>query len=167
MADYDETRRFAPAHPDRPDQHGHRPRVDAVRLWSGGLATAVVAALIGLVGVLIVRALLRIGLYAPSSAGPLGDSDTIVLCVTAALAALAATGLAHLLLLSTPRPLAYLGWIVGLVTTAAAVAPFLSGQPLPTKLAACVIHIVIGIAIGSLVSGAAAVASRPRDPRYG
>lgn len=40
--------------------------IDTTRLWSGGLATAVVAALIGLVGVLIVRAVFRVALHAPA-----------------------------------------------------------------------------------------------------
>jgi hypothetical protein len=138
------------------------PRVNAARLWAGGLATAVVAALIGLVGVLVVRAIFRIALYAPSEAGAFGDSDTVLLCVVAAVAALAATGLAHLLLvLGTPRPLAYFGWIVGLLTAVAVVVPFLSGGSLAIALAQAVIHLVIGLAIGSLVSGAAASASRP------
>jgi hypothetical protein len=141
------------------------PRVNAARLWAAGLATAVVAALIALVGVLVVRAIFRIALYAPSEAGAFGDSDTVLLCVIAAAAALAATGLAHLLLLSTPRPLAYFGWIVGLLTAAAVVAPFLAGGPLAIALAQAVIHLVIGLAIGSLVSGAAASASRPVTPR--
>jgi uncharacterized protein DUF6069 len=140
------------------------PRVNAARLWAGGLATAVVAALIALVGVLVVRAVFQVALYAPSEAGAFGDSDTVVLCGIAAAAALAATGLAHLLLLGTPRPLAYFGWIVGLATAAAVVVPFLSGSPLPIALAQSVIHLVIGLAIGSLVSGAAASASRPAVP---
>ena len=140
------------------------PRVDAGRLWAGGVAAAVVAALIALVGVLVVRAIFRIALYAPSEAGAFGDSDTAVLCLVAAAAALAATGLAHLLLLATPRPLTYFGWIVGLLTTAAVVVPFLSG-PLPIALAQAVIHLVIGLAIGSLVSGAAVSASRRAVPR--
>ena len=71
---------------------------------------------------------------------------------------MAATGLAHLLLLGAPRPLAYLAWIVGLVTAVAAVLPFLSGRPLPEVLAQSIIHLVIGLAIGSLVLGAAASA---------
>lgn len=163
MAYYDETR------PDsagaRPPERGEGPRIDATRLWSGGLATAVVAALIGLVGVLVVRAVLQVALYAPSEAGAFGDSDTVYLCVAAAAAALAATGLAHLLLLSTPRPLSYFGWIVGLVTAAVVVLPFLSGGSLAENLAQGVIHLLIGIAIGSLVSGAAASASRPAAGR--
>lgn len=110
---------------------GGGPRINAMRLWVGGLATALVAALIGLVGVLVVRAIFRIALYAPRDAGALGDADTLTLCVLSAVAALAATGLAHLLLLGAPRPLAYFGWIVGLLTTAAVVMPFLAGGSLP------------------------------------
>jgi hypothetical protein len=141
-----------------------RPRVNASRLWAGGLATAVVAALIALVGVLVVRAVFRVALFAPSEAGAFGDSDTVVLCVMAAAAALAATGLAHVLLLGAPRPLAYFGWIVGLLTAAAVVVPFLSGS-LAIALAQALIHLVIGLAIGSLVSGAAVSASRPVVPQ--
>jgi len=135
------------------------PAVDARKLWSGGLATAVVAGLIGLVGLVIVRALLQIPYLAPVRAGALGDERTIVLVVSAAAAALAATGLAHLLLVSTPRPLAYLGWIIGLVTALATVLPFLDGDALAVRLATAVIHLVIGLAIGSLVTGAALAAS--------
>jgi hypothetical protein len=144
--------------------------VDATRLWAGGLATAVVAALIALVGVLIVRAVLRIALYAPKEAGALGDGDTVVLCLGAAAAALAATGLVHLLLLATPRPLSYFSWIVGLLTAVAVVLPLLAGVPLPIALAQSVIHLVIGLAIGSLVAGAARSAIRvgraPYQQRY-
>lgn len=141
------------------------PQVNAARLWSSGIATAIVAALIGLVGVLIVRALIRLPYLGSLNSGALGDSNTIVLCASAAAAALAATGLAHLLLVSTPRPLAYLGWIIGLCTAVAVVLPFLGGQPIAVKVATAVIHLVIGIAIGSLVTGAAMSATGGRAAR--
>jgi hypothetical protein len=64
------------------------------------------------------------------------------LCAAAAGATLVATGLAHLLLVSTPRPLAYLGWIVGLVTAAATVPPLVGGTPLPEALAGGVVRLV-------------------------
>lgn len=136
------------------------PPIDVTRLWSGGLATALVAALIGLVGVLVVRALFQVALYAPADAGPFGGSGTAVLCVLAAAAALAATGLVHVLLLGTPRPLSYFGWIVGLLTAAAGVLPFLAGGSIGVALGTAVIHLVIGLAIGSLVGGAAVSALR-------
>jgi hypothetical protein len=160
MAGYPEPTEPYGQRPVPPRGSAGPPRVNATRLWSAGLATAVVAALVALVGVLVVRALLRIDVYASRAAGAFGDSSTVMLCVGAAVAALAATGLAHLLLLSTPRPLAYLSWIIGLVTAAAVVLPLASGAPLSVALAQAVIHLVIGIAIGSLVSGAAASALR-------
>jgi hypothetical protein len=144
-----------------------RVHVNAGRLWAAGLATAVVCALIALVGVLVVRAVLKVALYAPEEASAFGDKDTGALCLVAAAAALVATGLAHLLLLSTPRPLTYFGWIVGLGTLAAVVVPFLSEDQLSVAVAMAVIHLIIGLAIGTLISGAASAASRaPADP-YG
>lgn len=141
------------------------PPVNFGRLWAGGLATAVVAALIALVGVLIARAVAEVALYAPPEAGAFGDVSTAVLCLSAAGAALAATGLAHVLLLGTPRPLSYFSWIVGLVTVAVVVVPFLTAGSRTIALAVGLIHGVIGLAIGSLVSGAAASASRPARSR--
>ena len=135
------------------------PAVNAARLWSGGVATAVVAALLALVGVLIVRVLLQIPYLSPIKSGALGDDNTIYLCVLAALAALAATGLAHLLLVSTPSPMAYFGWIAGLCTAIAAVAPLLSTEPLTVRIATGVIHLVIGCSIISLVTTTASSAS--------
>ncbi len=137
-----------------------RPVLDAARLWTGGLATAVVAALVGLVGVLVLRVLAQTVPHLPVAGGLGTSQETVLLCTLAAAAALAATGLAHLLLVSTPRPLAYLGWIVGLATAAAAVLPIAAGAPLAAGLAAGVIHLVIGLAIGSLVAGAAWSATR-------
>src|SRR3954453_16609618 len=79
-----------------------RPQIDAGRLWAGGAACAVVAALIALVGVLVIRAGFKVAFSGWAEAGAFGDSGTAVLCAMAALAAIAATGLAHLLVLSTP-----------------------------------------------------------------
>ena len=146
---------------DRPtqDSTAGRPRLDAARLWSAGLATALVAALTGLVGILVVRAV-GISAYAPREFGTFGDSTTLTLCAGAALAALAATGLVQLLMLSTPRPIAYFGWIAGLLTVVAAVLPILAGGPLAVLLAEAVVHVVIGLVIAVLVANAAGSALR-------
>ena len=138
------------------------PTVNAGRLWAGGVATAIVAALIALVGVLIARALPKVEFLGPLASGPLGSGQTVVLCLSAAVAALAATGLVHLLLVSTPRPLAYFGWIVALVTVVAILLAFLGSGDLGVKIASAIIYLVIGIAIGSLVTGAAISATGGR-----
>jgi hypothetical protein len=138
------------------------PRLDAARLWTGGLATAAVTALVALVGVLVIQVLARV---VPQVADtPIAHgSGTALLCTAAALAALAATGLAHLLVVSTPRPIAYLGWIVGLATAAATVLPFTSSLPLTAVTAGAVVNLVIGLAVGSLVTGATVAAIRSGD----
>ena len=142
------------------DRRPAAPVLDATRLWTGGLATAAVAALVGLVGTLVIRVLFE---YAPVGAAAtraFGACNAAVLCLFAAVAALAATGIAHLLMVSTPEPLSYLGWIIGLSTAVAVVLPLLGTLPLAGAIALAIINLVIGLAIGSLVVGAAAAAMR-------
>src|SRR4029453_2821592 len=138
--------------------------VDAGRLWTGGLATALIAALVAVVGVLIARGLFDVPVLAPEREGALGDSTTARLAILAAVAALVATGLMHLLLLSTPRPFRFFSWIVSLLTLVAVLAPFMTDATLATQVATAAIALVIGIAIGSLISGASRSAIRPSRP---
>ena len=149
-----------PARPGRP--RPTRPQVDAGKLWPGGVATAVVAGLVALVGVLVCRWLFGIPLLAPKSDGAYGDVHTTDLVLLAAAAALIATALAHLLLLSTPRPLTFFGWIIGLATVLAVLLPFSTAAPLTAKVATAVVDLVLGVAIGSLISGVAARSVRMR-----
>ena len=74
-------------------------------------------------------------------------------------------GPAHLLIVATPSPLSYFNWIVGLATAAAVVLPLISAESLAVALAQAVIHLVIGLAIGSLVTGAASSAMRTPPAR--
>ena len=142
--------------------------VDAARLWTGGLATALVAALVALVGVLIARGLFDVPVLALRREGVFGDlGATARLAILAAVAALLATGLMHLLLLSTPRPFRFFTWIIALLTLLAVLTPFMTDATLATKVATAAIGLAIGTAIGSLVSGAArsAIRLRRQDPR--
>ena len=139
-----------------PPQPSERPKVDPGRLWPGGIATAIVAGLIALVGVLVARWLFGIPLLAPKQDGAYGDVHTTGLVLTAAGTALLATGLAHLLLLSTPRPMTFFGWIIGLATVLAVLLPFSTSAPLTAKIATGAVDLVLGVAIGSLISGVAA-----------
>ncbi len=139
-----------------------RPVVDARQLWAGGAATAVVAALVALVGVVVCRWLFNIPLLAPSREGAYGDAHTTSVVLLAAAAALLATGLLHLLLAATPRPLAFFSWIVGLVTLLMVLFPFSTSAPLSQKIATAVVDLVIGFAIGSLLNGVGARSLRRR-----
>jgi hypothetical protein len=137
-----------------------RPKVDAGRLWTGGVATAAVAALVAVVGVLIARGLFDVPLLAPTGEGALGDASTARLAGLAALAALLATGLMHLLLLSTPRPGTFFSWIMVLATLIAVLLPFMTDAEPATKVATAAVNLAIGTAIGSLVSSIARSAVR-------
>jgi hypothetical protein len=140
-----------------PESSGSPERaVDTRKLWSGGAATAVVAALIALVGVLICRWLFNIPILAPRRDGAWGDASTAGYAVAAAAAALVATAIMHLLLLGTPRPQLFFAWIIGLATVIAVAFPFSTTAPLSQKAATAVLNLVLGIAIGSLVRGVAA-----------
>jgi hypothetical protein len=136
--------------------------VDAGQLWSGGAATAVVAALIALVGILVCRWLFNIPVLAPRQDGAWGDASTAEYAIAAAAAALIATAIMHLLLLSTPRSQMFFSWIIGLATVIAVVFPFSTTAPLSQKVATALINLVLGAAIGSLIYGTAARVIRRR-----
>jgi Family of unknown function (DUF6069) len=145
--------------PERRSSSGRT--VDARQLWSGGAATAVVAALIALVGILVCRWLFNVPILAPRRDGAWGDASTAGYAIAAA-AALVATAIMHLLLIATPRPQSFFAWIIGLATVIAVVYPFSTTAPLSQKVATAVINLVLGAAIGSLVNGTAARVIRRR-----
>lgn len=134
--------------------------VAAGRLWAGGAATAVVAALIAIVGIMLARGVFDVPVLAPEGEGTWGDADTGRYALYCALAALIATGLMHLLLVSTPRPQQFFNWIMGLATVAAALAPFATSASTESKVATAVINLAVGIAIATLLNGAARAARR-------
>ena len=128
------------------------------------MATAIVAALIALVGILICRWTLNIPILAPAGDGAWGDAHTGEYVLVAALVALVAAGLLYLLVLSTPQPTVFFRWIIGLVTLIAVVYPFSSGAPLDQKFATAAVNLVLGIAIGSLLTATSARAIRRNTP---
>jgi Family of unknown function (DUF6069) len=143
-----------------------RPTVDARRLWAGGAATAVVAALVALVGVLIGNAVLGVEMVAPPLL-PIGDSFALRYVLTAAALALVATGLAHVLVLTTPRPRAFFSWIVGLTTVVGVVLPFASDGSFGGKVATALVDLVLGLCVLSLLSSVLArttTGPRPTPP---
>ena len=117
-----------------------RPVVDAKQLWVGGIFTAIVAALVALLGVLVCRWLFNIPLLSPQSQGTYGDAHTTDVVLVAAAAALVATGLAHLLLVAAPRPMTFFDWIVGLVTLLLVLYPFSTSAPISQKIATAAGH---------------------------
>ena len=152
-------------YPESPNDAGSpRIRLDSGRFWAGAVATAVVAALIALVGILICRWTLAIPILAPIGAGAWGDAHTGVYVFAAALIALVAAALLYLLMLGTPQPGLFFTWIMGLATLAAVVYPFSTSAPLNQKGATAVVDLVLGIAITSLLTGVAARSLRRVGP---
>jgi hypothetical protein len=145
----------------QPASQPAQPAVNAGRLWAGGAATAVVAALIALVGILVGRGLFDVAVLAPQGAGVWGDADTFWYALGAALFSLAATGLMHLLLLFTPRPMLFFGWVMVLATVLAMLAPFVTENDLGSRVFTASLNFVLGVAIGSLTAGSARAAMQP------
>ena len=155
-----------PASPD--DAGSPRVRPDSGRFWAGAVATAVVAALIALVGILICRWTLNIPILAPAGDGAWGNAHTAEYALVSGLIAIIAGGLLYLLVIGTPQPNMFFDWIMGLATLAAVVYPFSTAAPLDQKAATAVVDLVIGIAVISLLTAVAARAiRRPVAPAYG
>lgn len=147
-----------PASPN--DAGGIRVRPDTGQFWAGAVATAVVAALIALVGILICRWTLNIPILAPAGEGAWGNAHTGEYVLLAALVALVAAALLYLLELGAPAPRVFFGWILGLATLAAVVYPFSSSAPLEQKAATAIVNLILGVAIASLLSAVSARAIR-------
>lgn len=143
-----------------------RSGVNAGRLWAGGAATAVVAALAVVVGVYVARGILAIPVLAPPAASNFGDSSTVVYAGLAAGCALLATALLHVLLLGAPSPFTFFAWITALADAAAAAAPFTQPAPLASKVFTAVINVVVGVAVISLLYGVGRSSVRPVRGEY-
>ena len=152
-------------YPASPREAGtSRVRPDPARFWAGAAATAVVAALIALVGILVCRWALNIAILAPTGDGAWGNAHTAEYALVAALIAVVAAGLLYLLMLGTPQPHLFFDWIMGLATLAAVVYPFSTSAPLDQKAATAVVNLVLGIAITTLLTTVAARAIRRPVP---
>jgi hypothetical protein len=141
-------------------------RVLAGRLWAGGAATALVAALAAIVAVLVARGLFDVPVLAPSGEGTWGGIGTAAYAVGAAVAALAATALLHLLLISTPRAKSFFVWIMLLVTAIAVVIPLSLNVDLDARLATAAGNLLIGVVITGTLSGVAGAAVWTGRPAY-
>src|SRR5947208_6423856 len=133
-------------------------RADAGRLWAGGAVTALIAAGVALVAVLVMQRLLDVSVRTPSGGRP--EDPMTVLPIAAAAVTLLATGLLHLLMSTTPRAPHFFGWISGLVLTILLLVVFLNGTKPITQVETAALYLVIGIAISSSLVGIAHTAVR-------
>ncbi|MGI5187769.1 DUF6069 family protein [Promicromonospora sp. CA-289599] len=122
------------------------------RFWAGALATMVVAALIGLAADFILEEVLNLEVQAQADLFATG-SDMLAWVVAGALFALVAAIVLYLLVMSTPRPRSFFGWVVALATVILAMVPFAGQFEIVPAILAAIVWIVIGCAVWSLLTG--------------
>jgi hypothetical protein len=126
--------------------------VDTGRLWGGGVATGVVAALVAVVGVLVCS-IFDVRLVRPALLLDLFHTFAGDYALTAFVMTLVATAVAHLLVLVTPRPRMFFSWIIGLATVAGVAVPFAVGENTESQVATACINLALGVCVGSLLGG--------------
>ncbi|MFC4632228.1 DUF6069 family protein [Promicromonospora alba] len=122
------------------------------RFWAGALATMAVAALIGLAADFILEEVLNLEVRAQADLFATG-SDMMAWVVAGALFALVAAIVLYLLVMSTPRPRSFFGWVVALATVILAMVPFAGEFEIVPAILAAIVWIVIGCAVWSLLTG--------------
>jgi hypothetical protein len=145
---------YDPANPQYPPNQGQppQPKVNVGKLWAGGIGTAVVAALLVVVAIMLIRGVLGIAILAPEGAGTYGSVSTTSYAVAAAGAALLATALLMVLLLAMPSPMTFFTWICLLCTAVAVILPFTLIADLDAKIATASLNLVIGLAITTMLN---------------
>ncbi|MCM0638487.1 DUF6069 family protein [Cellulomonas wangsupingiae] len=147
----------APATPASPAPPGVARRtetrltVETGRFWAGVAATALVAALVGVVGVIVLEQILRIDLVFRDPFGAGSAMGAYIL--GGVLSAVAAGALLQLLVVTTPRPRAFFGWIIGLATVVATLLPLTWTDDVASAVASGVVNLLIGVAVWSLLTG--------------
>ncbi|GAA3611315.1 hypothetical protein GCM10022419_115400 [Nonomuraea rosea] len=142
------------------------PVIDTSRLWGGGLATALVAALVAWVAVLVSQAVLNVDLLTPPNRGLTGASGTVLYVFSAGMGALIATLILQIMVTLTPRPLAYFGWIIGLITVAFSVLPFTVEAHVVNQVATSLSNLCVGLVILTLLPkvGYSTIRARESSP---
>jgi hypothetical protein len=140
-----------------PARTGLEPR----RLWAGGFAAALVAAGVAVVGYLLVYGILGFPIVGVKRGGAVVQPTMFGYAATAFLGAIVAVGIAHLLLLTTPRPRSFFNWIMVLATLAAMLLPLALDESAQSRVATAGVNMAIGITIGVLVSMSVEASLRP------
>lgn len=136
-----------------------------------------VAGGVAFVGVLVIQAIFRVpGLHRIGA--EVFGVDQIALTVSAGVAALLATALLHLLMVSTPRAHKFFAWIASLIVVALILQELVGGGGWLAKILLSALYLIIGVAITSLLTGVGHTAVKyvpyqpkphyvePEPPRY-
>ncbi|MEV0296410.1 DUF6069 family protein [Nocardia sp. NPDC050710] len=167
MSDFSEQARRPrrPRPPQSADPRFQRPlpRINAGRLWEGGIGAALVVAVVIVVGMLLVRGVFGIPVLAPEGAGVYGSADTTGYALLGAGFALLATALLYLLLLFMPNPLTFFYWIMALLTAAVVILPFTFDTDNDTRIATAAINLIAGLCLMCVLGsvGASSIRYQP------
>ncbi|MFC3454859.1 DUF6069 family protein [Amycolatopsis speibonae] len=123
------------------------------RLWAGGGATALVAALAAIVVILVASGLFGVPVLVPTGEGAWSGISAAAYAVSAAAAALAATGLLHLLLLGTPRAKSFFVTIMLLLTAITVIIPLSIDADRGARIATAAGNLFLGVLIAGTLSG--------------
>lgn len=134
--------------------------LDGGRYVAGALATALVAALIGLVGVVVIEGIFDQDMVPPPDLFGTG-SHAAAFAIDGAIFAVLAAAVLALLVVSTPRPKRFFGWLMVLATALITVLPFAWTSHLDRAVLSAIVNLVIGIATWSLLAGVATRTIRP------
>lgn len=133
---------------------------DSGRLWAGGAATALVAAGVALIGVMVLHKVLHAPVLSPGGLHQAADYAMVAFPLAAAIATLLATGLLHLLMETTPRASEFFGWIASLVVALIILQVFLHETEMLTKIETAAFYLLMGIAIITSLIGVSRSAVR-------
>lgn len=122
------------------------PGIDMGKFAGSVVATAVIAALAGYLAAWVVETVFR--RFGHEWAN--GGNTPTMYAVYGLVAALMAGLVWYLLLIGTPDPHRFFGWIVGLLIVAAVILPLLVTVPFLDGLAAAIVHLFTGLPILAL-----------------
>lgn len=162
QGDPEPTRQLGTPPPEQPRWRGQT-EFSTTKLWTGGVAAALIEALLAIVGFLVVKNILRMPILGVAPSGNTFNPTMAGYAFAGAVAAILATAVMHLLLVGTPRPLFYFGWIGALCTAILVLIPLGIRQSWSEVIPTAVINLIGGIVITAIVRGTAAASiTRPR-----
>jgi len=135
--------------PSRPA--GHR-LLDFAGLFAGTMATALVAGLVALVGIIAARAVLHVEIIGPRGGRAFDAAAPDQLTFLAAFGSFSAATLVQALVYVTPRPLLFFGLISWLITAAVSLWPLTTEAGAVSKVASTMVYLGIGTAISTLTA---------------
>jgi hypothetical protein len=128
--------------------------IDQGRYWVGATLTAAVAALAGVIGMVVANSLLHLPMAGPSVGVGTGAHIAtygMIAALIALLAALVYDGMRAF----APRPTLYYTTVAALLTALAVLLPFTAGGAITAAIALGAINLLVGILIMTLVPVAA------------